>query len=132
MGKIQQFFDFLEKKEGRKKPFEYKLIHEPDNLTPEELDVEGDLDLDGSKITSLPQGLKVEGDLDLEDTPITSLPEGLKVGGSLFLRDTLITSLPQGLQVGGSLNLYYTPLSEKYTKEEIRKMCPGVRGKIYM
>jgi hypothetical protein len=33
--------------------------------------------------------------------------------------------------VGGYLNLRYTPLSEKYTKEEIRKMVEVV-GEVYL
>ena len=73
-----------------------------------------------------------EGDLDLENTPITSLPQGLKVGGSLFLSNTKIEELPQGLKVGGYLDLEDTPLSKKYTKKEIRRMVPGVKGSIYL
>jgi hypothetical protein len=68
---IKQFFDFLEKKDGRKKPLTYKLIHEPDSLTPEGLKVGGDLYLSETKITSLPQGLKVGVDLYLHDTPLS-------------------------------------------------------------
>ena len=66
----------------------------------------GDLDLRGTGITSLPDGLVIYGGLDLENcTGITSLPEGLVVGGSLDLYGTGITSLPEGLAVGGSLYL---------------------------
>ena len=66
----------------------------------------GDLDLRGTGITSLPDGLVIDGGLDLENcTGITSLPEGLVVGGSLDLYGTGITSLPEGLAVGGGLHL---------------------------
>ena len=66
----------------------------------------GNLDLCGTGITSLPDGLVIDGGLDLENcTGITSLPEGLVVGGSLDLYGTGITSLPEGLAVGGSLYL---------------------------
>lgn len=66
----------------------------------------GDLDLRGTGITSLPDGLVIDGGLDLEKcTGITSLPEGLVVGGNLDLYGTGITSLPEGLAVGGSLYL---------------------------
>lgn len=66
----------------------------------------GDLDLRGTGITSLPDGLVIDGGLDLENcTGITSLPEGLVVEGSLDLYGTGITSLPEGLAVGGSLYL---------------------------
>ena len=66
----------------------------------------GNLDLRGTYITSLPDGLVVDGSLYLENCKgITSLPEGLVVGGILDLCGTYITSLPDGLVVGGSLDL---------------------------
>ena len=64
--------------------------------------------------------------------PITSLPEGLKVGDSLNLSNTKITSLPQGLKVEGFLDLNNTPLAKRYSKEELKKMLPGVRGSIFI
>jgi len=71
---------------------------------------EGDLNLSGTKITSLPEGLKVGGYLNLSYTKITSLPEGLKVGGFLELSDTKITSLPKDLKVGRYLELRNTSI----------------------
>jgi hypothetical protein len=53
------------------------------------------------------------------------------VGGWLHLRDTNIKSLGNLEYVGGDLNLRRTPLSEKYTEEEIRNMVE-VDGKIFM
>jgi len=53
-----------------------------------------------------------KGDLDLSDTPITSLPDNLKVGGGLYLNDT--------------------PISKKYTEQEIRQMVPRVEGEIFL
>ena len=53
-----------------------------------------------------------KGDLDLTSTPITSLPDNLKVGGNLYL--------------------YNTQLSQKYTKKDIKKMVPGVKGSVYI
>ena len=73
---------------------------------PEGLVVGGSLDLYGTGITSLPEGLAVGGSLYLENcTGITSLPDDLAVGGNLYLRDTCITSLPDGLTVGGTIDL---------------------------
>jgi len=80
-------------------------------LSKEELYIEGDLDLRGTKITSLPEGLKVGGNLDLIGTKITSLPKGLEVGGWLDLVGTPITSLPEGLKVGGNIFLDNTPIT---------------------
>ena len=78
---------------------------------PEGLTVGGYLDLSGTGITSLPEGLTVGGNLDLRGTGITSLPEGLTVGGSLYLSGTGITSLPEGLTVGGYLDLSGTGIT---------------------
>ena len=112
---LKHFFDFLEKKDSRKTPpgvlTRYKLLYEPESLTPEDLVIKGDLNLRDTKITSLPQGLKVGGWLNLKNTGITSLPDNLKVGGSLDLDRTKITSLPQGLKVGGYLSLTDTPIT---------------------
>ena len=145
---IKQFFNFLEKKDGRKKPLTYKLIHEPDSLTPEDLHVKGDLNLRGTSITSLPDGLRVDGRLTLYDTKITSLPDNLVVAGVLSLQGTKIARLPKGLVVGdeiflgdqvtdiptdiqakGGIHYHKAPFGEKikdYTREELKKIYPGV------
>jgi hypothetical protein len=108
---LKRIFDFLEEKENHNIPFLWKLINnEP--LTKEELIVKGNLNLKGSKITSL--------------------PEGLEVGGSLSLIGLAITSLPKSLKVDGYLIINNTPL-EKYTDDELREMIqPGfIEGEIY-
>lgn len=71
----------------------------------------GDLDLIGTEITSLPQGLIVEGDLDVSNTPLTSLPENLHVKGSLYATHTKISTLPKGLLIGKSLQMSDTSLT---------------------
>jgi hypothetical protein len=70
------------------------------------------------------------GDLELEGTPITELPAGLRVGGSLYLHGTSITELPAGLRVGGNLDLRDTPIAKKYSRAQLKKMFPGVKGTI--
>jgi hypothetical protein len=107
------------------------LNYTPITSLPQDLKVKGYLDLNNTKITSLPKDLEVRGSLNLSSTPITSLPQGLKVGGNLYL-NTNITSLPRGLEVGGNLWAYGTPLSKKYTKEQIKQMYPGVKGEVYV
>ena len=92
----------------------------------------GDLYLNGTPTTSLPDNLTVEGDLYLSGTPITSLPDNLTVRGGLYLSNTPITSLPDNLTVRGGIDLSNTPISKKYSKEQIRKMVPGVKGEIYL
>jgi hypothetical protein len=82
-----------------------RVLQKLEKLPLDQRVVKGDLDLQGTSITSLPQGLKVNGSLYLQKTPITSLPQGLEVGGGLILHNTPITSLPQGLKVGRALRL---------------------------
>jgi hypothetical protein len=128
-------------------------FHETDITSlPDNLKVGGDLILDDTPITSLPKGLEVEGDLSISNTKITTLPDNLKIGHRLSLDDTPITSLPKGLEVGWSLSLSGTkitslpsdlkvgshvafwpghPIFEKYTKDQIKKMVPGIKGNIF-
>ena len=133
---IYNFFKFLNQEEQRPIPFKAKLIYAPETLTPQELNVEGDLDLEDCKnLTSLPEGLTVvEGDLNLANcTSFKELPKGLTVEGLLDLRNTPITSLPKGLTVGGNLYLGGTFLTDQ-TDKQIRDMIgPNgyIKGKIY-
>jgi hypothetical protein len=148
---INNIFEFIKKNDNKNKPLRWKLINnEP--FTEEELNVKGGLNLQFSKITSLPEGLKVERVLDLRKSKIKSLPEGLEVGGLLNLTYTEITSLPndldvkrsiflkychklkslpQGLKVGGHLDISGTKLA-KFSDNEIFEMIkPGfIKGKI--
>ena len=95
---------------------------------------EGDLDLRNSPIKFLPKNLtRVGGYLWLDFCEnLQSLPNGLKVDGDLDLRFTNITFLPSDLEVGGDLVLSFTPIADMYTKEQIRKMVPGVKGRIIL
>ena len=128
MSNIYNLFKFLEKKKGTKTPIEVKFAYAPDELTDEDLNVEGYLNLSHTKITSLPDNLEVGGDLGLAVTKITSLPDNLQVGGNLMLNHLKISSIPNNLKVGRSLFLDNTPLAEKYTKEEIRKIIEDKGG----
>jgi len=58
------------------------------------------------------------------------------IGADLDLRGcTSLTSLPKRLKVDGNIDLENTPIADKYTEEEIRKMCYikmcDIKGKIY-
>jgi hypothetical protein len=133
---IYNLFKFIEdKKPQYKPPFKVKLIHAPETLTKEDLNVKGDLDLNDTPIQSLPNDLEVEGNLWLISSQIQSLPDNLRVGGDLYLGNTPIQSLPNGLKVGGDLLLYETPLSKKYTtKKQLKAEYPNikVKGDIYL
>ena len=117
----------------QKQPTEYKIINNI-QLTSQELNVSGDLDLNRSEITSLPRGLKVGGNLNMHMCKnITSLPEGLKVGGWLDLYGCdKIKSLPTGLEVEGDLYIKRNSDLHNYSDNQIRGMImPGfVNGDI--
>ena len=108
MTNIYNLFKFLEDKKGKKIPFKLKLIHAPETIEKEDLNV--------------------EGTLDLRDTEITSLPDNLTVGGSLDLSFTQISSIPKNLQVELRIYLKNTPLADKYSKEQIKKMIEEKGG----
>jgi len=81
---LKNIFNFLEENEG-KRSFLWKLKND-EPLTDEELNFKGDLDLNSTRIKTLPKGLKVGGYLFLKDcSNLTSLPEGLEVEGWLDL-----------------------------------------------
>jgi hypothetical protein len=69
--------------------------------------------------------------LSLEGAPIESLGNLTSVGGSLNLYATSIKSLGNLTSVGGSLDLEGTPLSKKYTEDQIRQMVK-VRGDVFL
>ena len=94
---------------------------------------EGDLILMYSQIEKLPDNFTVNGTLDLQRCKnLQSLPNGLKVKFTLDLRGTNITSLPSDLEVGDNLILYYTPIADMYTIEQIREIVPNVKGSIFL
>jgi hypothetical protein len=125
------------------------------NLTslPNNLTIGESIDLSGTPITRLPDDLKVGRSLTLDDTLIEQLPDNLVVRGSLNLGATPIKQLPNNLVVEEVLSLYNcenikslpsdlvvedtlvlegTPLAEKYTEEQIRKMAPGIKSSIIL
>lgn len=101
------------------------------NNFPETVKVGGSICLIQSTAINLPTNFKVNGDLDLSYTPISSIPERLTVEGNLNLRNTLINDLPKSLNVSGNLRIAGSPISKKYTEEELKSMLPNVRGTIY-
>jgi hypothetical protein len=127
---LKKIFDFLEDNEG-KRSFLWKLLND-EPFTEDELNIKGDLELQGQDIQQLPDGIHVKNDLLLNSTPIKKLPKGLRVGDNLYIQYTKITSLPEGLQVGGDLHIYNTTLA-KLSDDELRKMVePGfIKGKIW-
>ena len=126
---LKNIMHFLEK-EDNKSSVKWKLLNKKP-FTEDELNFKGDLNLQFSKITSLPKGLKVRHSLFLENTTITSLPEGLKVGYNLYLYNSGIKLLPKGLEVEKDLFIGNTLLA-KLSDDELREMIkPGyIKGEI--
>jgi hypothetical protein len=99
----------------------------PESLT----HVGGILYLSNSKIKKLPDNLrKINDSLYLSETLIEFLPENLIVGGHLILSYSKIKKLPDNLKIYGDLFLYTTPLSEKYSRDEIKNMIKYINGGI--
>ena len=73
----------------------------------------------------------VGGFLNLDECGITSLGSLKTVGRWLDLRFSGVTSLGDLKTVGGWCDLRDTPISEKYTKEEIRQMV-NVGGYVFL
>jgi hypothetical protein len=93
-------------------------------------EITDDLDLEYSKIKDLGNLISVGGHLYLRYSEIESLGNLTSVGGNLDLHRCNIESLGNLTSVGGYLNLGSTPLTEKYTKNEIQSMVK-VGGRIY-
>ena len=96
------------------------------------ISVGGSLDLDSCEnLPSLGNLTSVGGYLDLRGTKIESLGNLTSVGASFDLSYSSVESLGNLTSVGGFLILRKTPVSEKYSKEEIRQMV-DVGGDIIM
>lgn len=98
---------------------------------PQGLNVGSHLSLHGcTSLKELPQDLQVGGSLYLGGcTSLKELPQDLQVGWSLWLNGcTSLEKLPQGLRVDRNLNLEGTPIAEKYSEEEIRKIIEDGGG----
>jgi hypothetical protein len=89
-----------------------------------------DLDLRYSDIKTLGNLTSVGGYLYLRGSGIQSLGNLTSVGGDLNLRFCEIEDFGNLTSVGGNLILRNTPLSKKYTREEIRSMIE-IGGYIY-
>jgi hypothetical protein len=88
---------------------------------------------DGDGLESLPNNLTVKEDLYMSfNWNILSLPNNLEVGKDLDINNTNISSLPKDLKVGRDIQAWNTPLAKKYTEEELKKITPGVKGRIYL
>jgi hypothetical protein len=93
-------------------------------------EITDDLNLSFSEIEDFGNLTSVGGDLDLSRSKIESLGNLTSVGGDLNLRYSEVEYFGNLTSVGGNLILRNTPLSKKYTREEIRSMIE-IGGYIY-
>jgi ribosomal protein S13 len=91
----------------------------------------GNLDLTPYYINSIGNLKTVGGDLDIVSSDIKSLGDLESVDGYLNLYDTKIDSFGKLKYVGKGLYINSTPLSKKYSEDEIRQMI-NVGGDIEM
>jgi hypothetical protein len=82
-------------------------------------------------IKSLGNLESVGGSLDLRSSSVETLGNLKSVKGDFYLQGNAIKSLGNLESVGGDLRLYKTPISKKYTEEEIRSMV-NVGGNVYL
>lgn len=94
--------------------------------------VEGNFDLHNTYIESLGNLTSVGGNFDLYGSRVlTDLGNLTSVGGNLYLNNSdKLTSFGNLTSVGGDLELYGTPISKKYSEEEIRQMVE-VNGQVF-
>jgi len=156
---IEKILNFLQNNEYKEIPKEWVNLKETNSLIKKfenhpngvQYKHEGNLDLSGEQLTKLPNDLYVDGWLGLSNCPqltklpdklyagktlsisktnIKELPDNLYVGGNLFLIETSIEEIPNNLYVGRNLFIQNTPLSRKYTHEEIYEMITLRGGEI--
>lgn len=88
------------------------LFGVPIRQLPDALKIGSCLLVENCPLESLPSGLVVEDDARFRDTLLTEIPEGVAFGGDLDIKGTNICKLPKGLVVGGSLNIAETDITE--------------------
>jgi hypothetical protein len=92
---IYEFFKFIKEKYPKYDiPLKYILLFDPESLTPNDLNIKGDLNLSDIPLTSLPDNLNIKGDLFIRNTNISQLPKSIKpnyieITGTPFLKKYL-------------------------------------------
>jgi hypothetical protein len=84
-------------KKGTKAETDWKAIRVFSNLNippTAKPNINGNINLSGTNITSLPNNITIGGDLDLSKTKLTELPDNLTVTGTLNLKDTNLKPKP--------------------------------------
>ncbi len=115
MANVINFFKFLEDKAGKKLPLKYKALHDPQSITDDDWPTQNTIDLRNTLVTTVPDNLDIQGALNLDNTPVTEVPTNIKTTWYLSFKNT-----PAAVK--------YQP----YTKRELKKIFPGVKGNVYV
>lgn len=111
---ILKALEFLRDKRGKQVPLLYKLLYAPETINGEEdLHIKENLLLIGAPLESLPDNLTVDGAMDISHSQIKSLPKNLTVGIYLDVSFTPISEIPENLHVDGFFNCKQTPLAKQ-------------------
>lgn len=78
------------------------IIFDQDNLS---INLKSDLYFPGKQVEKLPDNLTVNGNIDITNTPMSNLPRGLHVTGFLLIASTSIKELPPDLVVDGDFDM---------------------------
>ncbi|MDR1984220.1 MAG: DUF4116 domain-containing protein [Prevotellaceae bacterium] len=95
---------------------------------PENLTIEGNLDISGSNVESfptlreLPRNLTIKGNLEGELSNIKSLPEGLRVFGNVNLKNSNVETLGENIVIHGKLDLQGSKIDNGSALELIKNM----------
>jgi len=102
----------------------------PDNLK----FVGGTLNLFNTNIKSLPDNLTVDGALDIRHAKLTKLPDNLTVNNLYVDFRLLKNQLPKNLKVTDIMYINNTDREKvkKYTKKELKELFPNVNEFVYM
>ena len=113
---MKAFFNFLEKKAGKKPPIVFDLLYNPENIGKDDILVNRSFELNNPKATFLPDNLIVWNRVDIAGSSIDDIPKNLRISGNLIA--------------------WNTPLAEKYNSAQIRKMIVDrggyIKGMIYL
>ncbi len=80
-----------------------QTTYQPFSFSDGQFKCEGDLVIDDPDITALPDNLAINGNLNLSGSCVCKLPDNLLVVGDLFLHRNVIVELAEALNVGGTV-----------------------------
>lgn len=115
MANVINFFKFLKDKVGREIPLRFKALHDLQSITDDDWHTQGTIDLRDTLVTTVPNNLDIQGGLNLDNSKVTAVPTDIKTTWYLSFKNTPAAAKYQS-----------------YTKRELKKIFPGVKGNVYV